>query len=258
MQHLYLDESGNHSLDAFEAAYPVFVLGGVMISDEHLQAVEKSVRAFKIEALGDARIVLHTADISRNRRGFERLAAQEERARFHTALADLFQALPITVIACTIDKPAPLERYGALAIDPYSLSLGVVIERFCFALGEAGETGHIVAESRNRRLDRELTIAWDLLRLNGTRYVRAGTISRRITALEFAPKAAGLAGLELADLAVSPIGRWVAGMPPKPDLEVVLGKLRRGPTGDWRGAGMVVLPKESGRGPLRSTQPRQG
>jgi hypothetical protein len=127
-------------------------------------------------------------------------------------LLALFRSLPVTVIACVIHKPALRDRYGALAVDPYSLSLGVVVERFCFALGEAGETGCIVAESRNGRIDRELTIAWDLLRLNGTRYVGAGTISRRIVGMDFIAKATGLAGLELADLAVSPIGRWIAGM----------------------------------------------
>ena len=45
-------------------------------------------------------------------------------------------------------------------------------------------------------------------------------------------------------------------MPPKPDLDNVRNKLRRGPQGDWEGAGLVVLPKESGRGPLRNARPR--
>ena len=96
-----------------------------------------------------------------------------------------------------------------------------------------------------------------MLRLNGTRYVRPEVLRRRIAALEFATKATGGAGLETADLVVTPLGRWIAGMPPKPDLDIVRSKLRRGPQGDWEGAGLVVLPKESGRGPLRNTRPRQ-
>jgi hypothetical protein len=99
-------------------------------------------------------------------------------------------------------------------------------------------------------------MAWDLLRLNGTRYVRPATVTRRISSFAFRTKTQALAGLELADLIVSPLGRWVAGMPTRADLDVVIDKLRVGPSGSWRGAGLVVLPKESGRGPLRSTRPR--
>lgn len=136
------------------------------------------------------------------------------------------------------------------------LSLGVVIERFCFELGGSGPQGIVHVERRNDRLDQELRIAWDVLRLNGTRYVRPEVIRRRITAFVFETKASGGPALEVADLVVTPLGRWVAGMPPKADLDVVMQKLRRGPGGEWRGAGLVVLPKESGRGPLRNTRPR--
>ena len=66
----------------------------------------------------------------------------------------------------------------------------------------------------------------------------------------------GFFGPELADLVVSPLGRLVAGMPDRPDNEIVVGKLRTGPDGGWEGAGLVVLPSEKGRGPLRSTRPR--
>jgi hypothetical protein len=256
MHHLFLDESGNHSLTAFEPAYPVFVLGGVIIADADLHSVDEAVRAFKRDSFGDDNIVLHTADIARNRRGFEPLANGPRRVRFNNQLNALLRSLPLVVVACAIDKPALIDRYGDLAVDPYSLCLGIIAERFCFALGEAGATGDITAESRSRRLDRELVIAWDLLRLNGTRYVRPATIARRIVSFGFRGKAEGIAGLELADLVVSPLGRWIAGMSPKADLDVVKDKLRVGPDGSWRGAGLVVLPKEKGRGPLRSTRPR--
>ena len=256
MHQLFLDESGNHSLSAFEPTYPVFVLGGVIIHEADLQVVNASVRAFKQDTLGDDSVVLHTADIARNRRGFERLADSTVRCRFYSGLNSLMTALHFTVIACAIDKPRLVERYGSLAVDPYALSLGIVVERFCFALG-ARRQGRIVVECRNPRLDRELRTAWDLLRINGTRFVQPGTIRRRIVSFDFRRKAEALAGLELADLVVSPLGRLVAGMPSRPDTDVVIGKLRTGPGGGWEGAGLVVLPKEKGRGPLRSTRPRQ-
>lgn len=255
MRYLFLDESGNHSLATIDPRYPVFILGGVIATDEAVPAITSLLADLKLQILGDSDVVLHTADISRNRNGFECLVDPGLRTRFRSLLNDTLSALDFSVVGCAIRKPELLRRYGELAVDPYLLSLGIVVERFCFELGGAGAPGVVHVERRNERLDREIKVAWDLLRLNGTRYVRPGVLRRRIAALVFETKASGGAPLELADLVVTPLGRWVAGMPPKPDLDVVLSKLRRGPTGDWRGAGLVVLPKESGRGPLRNTRP---
>lgn len=257
MHHLFLDESGDHSLTCIDADYPVFVLGGILVAgDSALEDIERAVAAFKRDFFGDAGIVLHTADITRNRRGFESLADPVIRDRFHRRLNTLIASLDFSVVACVIRKQALLERHGGLAVDPYMISLGIVVERFCFELGGRGPRGRILVERRNERLDRELTVAWDMLHLNGTRYVRPEVLRRRIAAFEFATKATGGAGLEIADLVVTPLGRWIAGMPPKPDLDIVRSKLRRGPKGDWEGAGLVVLPKGNGRGPLRNTRPR--
>jgi hypothetical protein len=182
MHHLFLDESGNHSLNAYEPSYPVFVLGGVLVGEHQLARLAAAVRAFKIGFFGHDRLVLHTADIARNRRGFEQLADPGVRRRFYAELNALVRRLDFSVIACAIDKPLLVQRYGALAVDPYALSLGIVVERLCFALG-ASEQGRIIVECRNRRLDRELRTSWDILRINGTRFVRpaawAGASRRR-------------------------------------------------------------------------------
>ena len=93
------------------------------------------------------------------------------------------------------------------------LSLNVLVERFCFALADAGEAqpGVIVAERRDRTLDSALLAAWRHLLERGTSYLRPATIQGRVASLRLDDKRAGLAGLELADLVVSPIGRFVAG-----------------------------------------------
>jgi hypothetical protein len=178
------------------------------------------------------------------------------RSRFRLCLDKLVRSLPFCVVACAIRKDTLVARYGSLAVDPYALALGIVVERFCFEVGGRDERSRIVAESRSPRLDRELRSAWYLLRMNGTRYVGASTMSRRIASFEFYAKSDGLAALELADLVVAPLGRRVAGTSTKPNLEVVAEKLRRGAQGSWEGSGLVILPKQEGRGPLRSTRAR--
>ena len=56
-------------------------------------------------------------------------------------------------------------------------------------------------------------------------------------------KCENVAGLQLADLVVTPIGRQVLGKPSKEDWSIVESKLRRGPKGNYEGYGLVVLPK---------------
>ena len=51
-----------------------------------------------------------------------------------------------------------------------------------------------------------------------------------------------IAGLQLADLVVSPIGCFVLGKPAKEEFRIIEGTFRRR-GGRYEGAGLVVLPK---------------
>lgn len=257
MKYLFLDESGSHNLHIVDPDYPVFVLGGVIVdSDDRLAATDASVRRFKREFFGEQRVTLHTADITRARNGFEALRDPDVRHQFFAGLNALVARLEIKVVACAIRKAAHVERYGPLAVDPYMLSLGVLVERFCFEVGRTRERGTIVVERRGRPLDNALAAAWDGLRIGGTAYVRPTTINRRIAGLEVRAKSPDEVGLQLADLVVSPIGRAVLGKRTHEDYKIIESKFRRSPEGRIEGAGLVILPKERGRGPLRSSQPR--
>ena len=103
--------------------------------------------------------------------------------------------------------------------------------------------GVIVAERRDATLDRELELAWLNLKIMGTRYMQARDIEKRITGLNLRPKTANIAGLQLADLVVGPIGRHVLGKPIKEDFRIIEGKFRRDRRGSYQGYGLVVLPK---------------
>lgn len=245
MKTLFLDESGDHSLDVIDPQYPVFVLGGVIVdSDYATTEIDAAVRRLKLDMLGRDDFALHTADIVRQRGPFRPLVDPRLRYRFHSRLNALMQYLKYTVVACAIRKDAHLAAYGASALDPYALSLNVVVERFCFALADAREPqpGLIVAERRDKSLDSALLASWRHLREQGTSYLRPAAIRDRTTRLQLESKGAGIAGLELADLVVSPIGRLVAGKPPREDWAIVESKLRRR-RGEYLGAGLVILPK---------------
>lgn len=243
MKAMFLDESGNHALTTVDEQYPVFVLGGVIVEIEYAeQVIDPRIREFKRDLFGRDDIVLHTADITHNRNGFERLVEPVFRTRFYTELNLLMRELEYKVVACAIRKDAHMARYGMAAVDPYMLSLDILAERFCFEIGDVPEGGTIYAERRSPVLDRELDIAWLNLKVRGTRYIRASTINERIANLQTRPKNANIAGLQLADLVVSPIGRFVLGKPTREDWAVIEAKFRRR-GGSYLGAGLVILPR---------------
>jgi len=241
---LFLDESGDHNLSVIDPQYPLFVLGGVILDQDYAEAeLTGELNAFKQALFGQTDIVLHTADITRNKNGFENLKDVAFRNRFYAALNALMRRIRYSVVACAVRKDEHLSRYGVAALDPYLLSLDVLVERFCFEIGNVSGGGVIVAERRDPTLDRELELAWLNLKIQGTRYLQAKHIEDRILGLNLRAKRDNIAGLQLADLVVSPIGRHVLGKPDKEDWKIVQEKFRRSPAGKIEGYGLVVLPQ---------------
>jgi Protein of unknown function (DUF3800) len=238
----FLDESGDHSLEKIDADYPVFVLGGIIVDRSYYRSeIEPRVRALKEDFLGNAEVILHTTDIIRARNGFEPLGDPETRASFYEELNALMRDFEYKVVACAIKKGDHLAQYKDNAVDPYAYALKVVVERFCHEVGDIENGGLIFAERRRPDLDDALEEQWRKLREQGTNYVRKGDIDKRIVDLSLKSKKPNTAGLQLADLVVSPIGRHVIGKKPQPDWEIVESKFRRGGNG-YKGYGLVVLP----------------
>lgn len=208
----------------------------------HDEIATPLLNSYKQRLFGHSDFIIHTADIVRRRGPFQRLTDPDFRERFYAETNTLMQQLNYKVIACVIRKNDHLVQYGLAAIDPYFLSVRVLVERFAFEI--EGETGEIIAEARDETLNNELRLSWIDLRTSGTEYLSASDIRSRIHDLHIRDKKQNIAGLQLADLIVSPIGRYVLKKPPRQDWTVIQSKLRRGPGGRWEGYGLVVLPKK--------------
>lgn len=189
MKILFLDESGDHNLSVIDPKYPMFVLGGVIVDQAYAEGeMEHQIRVFKRELFGREDIILHTADITRNRLGFERMIEPEFRERFYQKLNALMRRLCYQVVACVIRKEDRLRAYGLAALDPYLMSLDVLVERFCMEIGDVTGGGIIIAEKRNPTLDHQLELAWLNLKVQGTRFLQAKTLEKRILAVMFLAK----------------------------------------------------------------------
>lgn len=256
MKILFLDESSDHNLTVIDANYPLFVLGGVIVDKDYATGpLVEAVDQFKCEMFGRKDIVLHTADIVRNRNGFEGLKDAEFRSHFYDELNFLMQKLPFEVVACVIRKKDYFERYGSNAIDPYRLGLHVMAELLCDSVRSVSGRGTIIVEKRGEALDRDVENTWRILRARGSRYAKADVIRESIESFALRDKKDNIAGLQLADLVVSPIGRHMLGKPDRDDWQIVEAKFRRSPDGHTCNYGLFVFPKQQGQPPLRRSWP---
>lgn len=244
MKTLFIDESGDHNLGKIDKQYPVFVLAGVIFDNEYYNKTAKEkIKKFKLKIFGTDKIILHTADICRNKKGFEALVDKKFRGKFFKELYYLIESLHFEIVATGIQKKKHLLRYGIAAVDPYLLSLEFLVERFIFSLDECKEKGMIIAESRGNQLDNQLELAWLNLKINGTRFLSPVRISEKITDFKILKKSGIVGGLEIADFVVSPIGRKIMGKPIKDDFRVISKKFRRNGSNKIMGHGLVVFPK---------------
>ena len=214
MKVMFLDESGNHKLTDkhLHSNYPIFVLGGIIVDRAYVRdVIVPDMNQFKINYFGHADVILHTVDMNKGTGDYAFLSDTGIRADFYNDLHQLLDKWDYKVIACVIRKPELVARYGENANDPYHYSLHLLVERFCKELGEALDSGFICAEKREGSLDHELMQEWERLRTAGTYYASARKIDNRIVGLDLRDKKPNLAGMQLADLVVTPIGRHVIG-----------------------------------------------
>lgn len=244
MKVLFLDESGDHNLSVINSEYPIFVLAGTVFDLDYYKEAKIKIEKAKQELFSKEKIILHTADIYRNRNGFEKLKDRNFREKFYSKINKLVDSLNFKIIATAILKKKLLDRYGLSAIDPYLLSLEFIVERFIFSLDNDNQKGIIVAEARGQQLDNQLELAWLNLKIKGTKYIEPSRIVSRIKDFKIIPKSKAIGGLEIADLVASPIGRVLIKKKTKEDFKIIKNKFRRNKSGHILGHGLVVFPKQ--------------
>lgn len=120
----------------------------------------------------------------------------------------------------------------------------MLVEQVCHAVGDQPGATRIVAERRGPELDRQIDLAFAALPLQGAGGITPATVRERIIGLEHRHKRENVAGLQVADLVVSPIGRYLLGKRIHEDFRIIEEKFRRRPaTGGYLGVGLTVLPE---------------
>jgi hypothetical protein len=58
--YFFLDETGDHGLDFIDKNFPLFLLCGCLIREDHLTKLGKQVNAFKLKYFKTTGVILHS------------------------------------------------------------------------------------------------------------------------------------------------------------------------------------------------------
>jgi hypothetical protein len=243
---LFLDESGNHGLRKIDPNFPVFVLTGVLFSEDSYATTIQKVDVLKRKYFKTQDVILHRRDMRKYERGFEIFFDDNVKKRFYQDLNAILSDMDYTVIASAIDKEKHIQTYGKLADDPYEIALTFVLERTVFEADDKrdAESIHVVIEGRGKREDAQLAKRYNELLYRGTGQIDAKRlINMYDQELEVKLKRDNDCGLQIADLCAYPIARHVISTnEPNIAFDVIRSKIRSGPRG-FMGYGIKVFPK---------------
>lgn len=237
---VFVDESGDHSLESIDPEYPVFVLAFCVVrKDVYLNALVPQVKDIKLNTFGHDFIILHENDIRRKKGSFSKLS-KEPREAFLNSLTAVIEGLDFTLIAVVIDKAKHKAKYNKPE-HPYHLALQFGLERlysYLRIVGEQDKEVHVICEARGQKEDNELELAF-------RRVCDGDNRSRKNYPFNIiiADKKTNSEGLQLADLIARPVGLSV--IRPQQEnraYEVLKGKFFTGAYGVVEGNGKKVFP----------------
>lgn len=201
---VYVDESGDHSLQSIDQNYPIFVLAFCVFHKRHYsEVIVPTLEKFKFNHFGHDQVVLHETEIRKEKGAFNIFRSRSEKEGFLDQLTTIIDYSNFILISCTIDKNG-LHRKGEFDSNPYHLALGYCMETLYQFLKEKDQQEkqiHVVVECRGDKEDKELELEF--------RRVCDGNNRLGITLpfeILFADKKVMSTGLQLADLVARPIG----------------------------------------------------
>lgn len=233
MKVMFLDESGDHSLEKIDASYPMFVLAGCIFDYETYSSVDEiTVNNFKTKYCSGNGVILRSYDVRKQKGDFSFLVDKHKRDLFYEELNGLLKSLNFTVIAAAIDKTQLKKQYTD-PDNPYHLCLRFILERAIMHLGKSGEKMALRIESRETHNDKKLAQVYEDFRKQDHSYFTAQEIQSKIVDLSFNQKTQNIAGMQIADLVAYPIGRWVIDrLKENKPFEVIQTKFRKNPKGN--------------------------
>jgi hypothetical protein len=218
----YLDDSGTRHPrhkpgKRPEHGYEWFALGGVLVKQEDEPEARRLHCQFS--ARWNISTPLHSSEIRSRKEGFLwlRSLGEGELPDFYESLYGLMRDVPVTGLACVVDRPGYNARYlDVYEQQPWLLcktAFSVVVERAAKHARSLGRRLRVAPERCNKPEDALLKGYYELLRAKGPpfatesseKYAPLAAEQFRETLFEFRPKAKSSPMAQLADLYLWPI-----------------------------------------------------
>ncbi len=251
---IYVDESGDHSLESVDEQYPIFVLAlCIFKKDEYAATAVPLLQNFKFKWFGHDLVILHEHDIVRKKFPFAFLQFDNKRDQFMSELGTIIGQVPMTVIAAVIRKEGLKARY-AKPENPYQIALLFCLDRayeFLATRSADEELTHVVCEARSPRQkggmgkeDQELELEFRRI-IEGKHILQRGYEKPAMPNFDivFAPKQSNSTGMQIADLIARPIGlKTLRADHANRAYDIIERKIWAGPEAKVRLYGLKVFP----------------
>ena len=209
---LFLDESGDLGLRNIDPGFPVFVLCGVIASENSYTRIKKEMNTLKQDLWKSKNVIFHSRDIRKCNDEFKILFDLKIKEEFYNRINSIVQNSDYSIISSGIQKEKYIRSYGKLSSDIYEIALSFIVERTVFYLDDVADEDkslEIIIEKRGSKEDAKLNEHFNRLLSWGTGYVSANRLKNYQMKIAFEHKENNINGLQLSDLIAYPIARHV-------------------------------------------------
>ncbi|UMO25524.1 DUF3800 domain-containing protein [Acinetobacter baumannii] len=128
---VYVDESGDHTLNGYNAKYPVFVLAFCIFHKRYYtETVIHKLEQLKFKHFGHDIIVMHERDILKGTGDFRNYSSKEQKESLLNDLTTLMQETNFILISCVVRKDLLIKKYMPLPKIHISLHWSLVLKEF--------------------------------------------------------------------------------------------------------------------------------
>lgn len=213
---IYIDEVGNNDLESSENPNHRYLsLTGIIFELNYVKdVVNPSVENLKQKYFTyhpDEPVILHRKELVNKKYPFNTLQNKKIEEEFNADFLNLLKDLDFVVVSVLIDKMEHKVKYQTWKYDPYHYCMEIMLERFFFFLQSVDSTGDVMVESRGGKEDMRLKKSYTRIYENGTQFIEAEKLQKRLTSkeLKVKPKMLNIACLQLADLIAHPSRRFM-------------------------------------------------
>lgn len=212
MFRLFIDEVGHHNMKSSSDPNERYLgLTGVIMRVSYADGqFAVALNEIKHQIFGRNDFCLHRREIlNRKPEPFTMLAEPAKRQQFDSLILALMEHSKYRVFTVVIDKREHRAKYAVWQFQPYHYCMTVMLERYVRWLDRIGGSGDVLAESRGKKENKQLSKAYRRIYAHGTDHVPDRLFKARLTSAEvkLKSKAENIPGLQLADLIASPACR---------------------------------------------------